>query len=552
MGEKDRVQPEASQAAQSQTRQDAMAKTVLSASGGTSAPASSPDGAVELLQKTFSDASAPSTASMPPTSDPGQLRGSTHLGRYALLRKLGEGGMGVVYAAYDEELDRRVALKLIHPSLQGDAQVRARILREAQALARVSAPNVVTIYQTGEVDGQVFIAMEFVNGTTLTKWQSEPGRSWQDILRVYLDAGQGLLAAHHVGLIHRDFKPDNVLIGKDGRPRVADFGLARMDNKSGHSTQASGRLSTVSRPGSQQPIMANMTQAGTTLGTPLYMSPEQHLGEATDARSDQFSFCVALFEALYNKLPFAGNTVESLAYNTISGKVQPRPSGSQVPTVVHQAILRGLSPAPAARFPSMRELLATLSYDPAIDRTAGPRVRRRVTNNMIAFMLIAAAGPTVLHRLGLSEFLASLAISFAYFAVFVFMAIRFRRALKNPFHRGFLVYGTVFGAQVLAIQLIGQFLGLSTSQVATLDLVALSSMTCVAASLVLPRMWTMALLGIVAAIVGALHPSYAQHLSSAVVVATTIVSLLLWNRAAAVRAPRSIPGMMPAPPSRPE
>ncbi len=544
MGDKDRAWPPTEP--KKQANQDAMAKTIPSQGDGIMAPAS-PASQVELLQKTFADAAPPSSSSMPPSSDPGQLRGSTHLGRYALLRKLGEGGMGVVYAAYDEELDRRVALKLIHPSLQGDSQVRARILREAQALARVSAPNVVTIYQTGEVDGQVFIAMEFVNGTTLTKWQSEPGRSWQDILRMYLDAGQGLLAAHHVGLIHRDFKPDNVLIGKDGRPRVADFGLARMDNKSGNVTQASGRLSTVSRPGQQQPIMANMTQAGTTLGTPLYMSPEQHLGETTDARSDQFSFCVALFEALYKKLPFAGNSVEALAYNTISGKVQQRPSGTQVPTVVHQAILRGLSAAPAARFPSMRELLAALSYDPAIDRTAGPRVRRRVTNNMIAFMLIAAAGPTVLHRLGLSEFSASLAISFAYLAVFVFMAIRFRRALKNPFHRGFLVYGTVFGAQVLTIQLLGQFLGLSTSQVATLDLVALSAMTCVAAALVLPRMWTMALLGIVAAIVAALQPTYAQHLSSAVVVVTTIVSLLLWNRAAAVRTPRSIPGMLPAP-----
>ncbi len=541
MGEKDRSQPPAG--AQQPEAGDALAKTMPSQDRGKPASVGSDP---ESLVNTIADAQGPSSFP-PPTSDPGQLRGSTQLGRYALLRKLGEGGMGVVYAAYDEELDRRVALKLIHPSLQGDAQVRARILREAQALARVSAPNVVTIYQTGEVDGQVFIAKEFVNGTTLTKWQAEPERSWQDILRMYLDAGQGLLAAHHAGLIHRDFKPDNVLIGKDGRPRVADFGLARMDSKSGNNTTlASGRIATVARPGAHQPIMANMTQAGTTLGTPLYMSPEQHLGEATDARSDQFSFCVALYEALYNKLPFAGNTIESLAFNTISGKIQPRPTGSKIPTVVHQAIVRGLSASPTARFPSMRELLAALSYDPTIDRTAGPRVRRRVTTNMIAFMLIAAAGPSVLHRLGLSEFTASLAISFAYLLVFVFMAVRFRRALKNPFHRGFLVYGTVFGAQVLTIQLVGLSVGLSNSQVATLDLVALSAMTSVAAALVMPRMWTMALLGILAVAVAVLSPVYAQHLSSAVVVVTTIVSLLLWNRAAVIRTPRSIPGMLPA------
>ncbi|HRI49331.1 MAG TPA: protein kinase, partial [Pseudomonadota bacterium] len=107
--------------------------------------------------------------------------------------------------------------------------MRTRILREAQALARVSAPNVVQVYQVGEVDGQLFIAMEFVNGTTLTRWQAEPGRSWQDILRMYIAAGQGVLAAHQAELVHRDFKPDNVLIGKDDRPRVADFGLARFE-----------------------------------------------------------------------------------------------------------------------------------------------------------------------------------------------------------------------------------------------------------------------------------------------------------------------------------
>ena len=134
------------------------------------------------------------------------------VGRYVLLRKLGEGGMGVVYSAYDQELDRKVALKIIHPERQQDPELRSRILREAQALARVSAPNVIHVYQVGEVDGQLFIAMEFVNGTTLSKWQSDPTHTWQDVLRMYINAGNGLQAAHEAGLVHRDFKPWSSLL----------------------------------------------------------------------------------------------------------------------------------------------------------------------------------------------------------------------------------------------------------------------------------------------------------------------------------------------------
>jgi len=180
-----------------------LAKTEVSAPGG-------PE--LSSLATAVNPPSSPSPASPDGTGEPPSLKSHGEqlptLGRYVLLRTLGEGGMGVVYAAYDKELDRKVALKLIHPSRQGDSQLRLRILREAQALARVSAPNVVQVYQVGEVDNQLFIAMEFVNGTTLTKWQSEPGRSWQDILRMYLAVGEGVLAAHQAELVHRDFKPD--------------------------------------------------------------------------------------------------------------------------------------------------------------------------------------------------------------------------------------------------------------------------------------------------------------------------------------------------------
>ena len=490
---------------------------------------------------------APAPSAVPPApSDPGaRLPGTApnHIGRYVVLRPLGEGGMGVVYAAYDEELDRKVALKLIHPSLQGQNEIRTRILREAQALARVSAPNVVTVYEAGEALGQIFIAMEFVNGTTLTKW-SETKRSWQEILRMYLDAGQGLLAAHQAGLVHRDFKPDNVLIGKDGRPRVADFGLARIDEKAeGSASPLSAAVPTVSpvspastgstarRSQEALPLLSPVTQAGAVLGTPLYMSPEQHLGEPTDARSDQFSFCVALYEALYGQLPFAGDTVQSLGFNTISGRIQPRPAGSQVPKPVHLALLRGLSPSPDQRFPSMAELLAALSYDPDVDPTAGPRARRRVALSLIAFMLIALWGMRGLLLLDVSPFRASLATAFAYFGTFVFVAVRFRHALKNPFHRGCILYGLVFGGQVLAIRVVGLLLGLTHVQAVTLDLVALAAMTCVIAPLVLPGLWPVAPLAAGSALVAVALPEYAETLSSWVVALSTFASLYLWNQA---------------------
>ena len=149
------------------------------------------------------------------------------IGRYVLLRKIGEGAMGMVYAAYDEDLDRKVAIKVVHPDYQQSPEFRVRIVREAQALARVSAPNVVQVYEVGEVGNQMYIVMEFVGGITLTSWQAAQKHSWQEILRMYCAAGQGLLAAHDAGLAHRDFKPDNVLVGSDGRPRVVDFGLVR-------------------------------------------------------------------------------------------------------------------------------------------------------------------------------------------------------------------------------------------------------------------------------------------------------------------------------------
>jgi tetratricopeptide (TPR) repeat protein/predicted Ser/Thr protein kinase len=269
----------------------------------------------------------------------------TKLGRYVVLARMGSGGMGVVYAAYDPQLDRRIALKLMHQ--RGDDEAHAerasrRMQAEAKAMAQLSHPNVITVHDVGTIDGRVFIAMEFVDGVPLTEWMRKPGRDWHQLLEVFIKAGRGLEAAHAVGLVHRDFKPDNVLVGDDGRVRVLDFGLAR-------------RIDGTREVGDRRDREA---------GTPAYMSPEQHLGKPLDHRADQFSFCVALYEALYGELPFAARTRLELALAVTDGRVGPAPKRASVPNWLRWALLRGLDPDPEGRWPDMGSLLSALSRDP--------------------------------------------------------------------------------------------------------------------------------------------------------------------------------------------
>jgi tetratricopeptide (TPR) repeat protein/predicted Ser/Thr protein kinase len=276
------------------------------------------------------------------------------LGRYVVLDAVGQGGMGVVYAGYDPELDRKVALKLLRPDRVGSGSEagRLRLLREAQAIARLSHPNVVAVYDAGTLGEQVFVAMEFVDGRTLRQWLTDApeDRSWREIVDVFVHAGRGLAAAHAAGLVHRDFKPDNVLLGGDGRVRVVDFGLARPVGTSAETeTRSEDAASSPSR------LQSPITEWGVVLGTPAYMAPEQLCGEAADARTDQYSFCVALYEALFGRLPFDPESPER--------KPAEPPASSRVPPRVRQAILRGLSAEPADRYPSMDALLRELASD---------------------------------------------------------------------------------------------------------------------------------------------------------------------------------------------
>ncbi|MGB1277004.1 MAG: protein kinase domain-containing protein, partial [Nannocystaceae bacterium] len=279
---------------------------------------------------------------------------------------LGEGGMGIVYSAYDKELDRKVAVKLLRRTDGGEDGHR-RMQREAQAMARLSHPNVVQVYEVGFYEGQLFVVMEFVEGQTLRTWCRAKSRRWQEVVRVFSEAGRGLAAAHHAGLVHRDFKPENVLIGDDGRVRVLDFGLARAHEVDDAPTGPDAGVFELSEmaeshaSASSSAFASRLTRSGTVLGTPAYMSPEQHMRQPADARSDQFSLCVALHEALAGERPFDEDNRAVLVFAKQTGQVREWPrERTKVPKWLRRAIGRGLSPHPVERWPSMAPLLAEL------------------------------------------------------------------------------------------------------------------------------------------------------------------------------------------------
>ena len=286
------------------------------------------------------------------------------VGRYELHERIGRGGMGAVHRGYDPRLERDVAVKLV-PS--ANPRIRQRMLREAEALARLSHPNVVQIFDVGTYDSRdrdggqgVFIVMELVRGGTLTQWLREGSQSYEAIVAKLVAAGRGLVAAHAAGLIHRDFKPENVLLAGE-RVLVADFGLARAAR---HDSEPSSEHA-VPVTGNHEVVGGHLGEAITTvgmaLGTPPYMAPEQHADEHVDERSDQYSFCVALWEALYGELPFRGVGLDALLRAKLLDVPVLHADAHHVPRNVHRAMLRGLAADPGARWPALAELVDTLA-----------------------------------------------------------------------------------------------------------------------------------------------------------------------------------------------
>ncbi len=297
-------------------------------------------------------------------------RGST-VGRFVVVDTLGHGAMGTVYAAWDPSLDRKVAVKLLHARTGAPGQrheARARLLREAHAMARISHPNVVAVFDVGETeDDAVFVAMEVVEGGTVQDWLRSRPRPWREVLRLFCAAGDGLEAAHRAGVIHRDFKLENVLVGADGRPRVTDFGLARATDDGLAASAPSAEMADeigVPAPRPSGPLDLPLTQSGAVMGTPGYMAPEQYGEGDVDARADVFAFCASLYRALYGERAFPGETMQEIAMATLHGRIREPRRGAKVPGWLRRILLRGLQVDRERRPASMRELLVALRDTP--------------------------------------------------------------------------------------------------------------------------------------------------------------------------------------------
>jgi tetratricopeptide (TPR) repeat protein len=312
---------------------------------------------------------------------PFEVARGTAIGRYVALQRLGSGGMGVVWAAWDPELDREIAIKLLGRRLAGP-KARDRLLREAQAMARLAHPNIVAVHDVGVIDvggdSQVFVAMEYVRGQTLRKW--ERGRPWREILDAYRQAAHGLAAAHEAGLVHRDFKPDNAMIDDQGRVRVMDFGLAAAYGGLDDDAERWGRGDLLEpdradfgvERSTSDLLSTPITEVGAVIGTPAFMGPEQLDGLGGGPGSDQFALCVSLWQALFGERPFPGDSIEDLLAAIRAGRLRRVPPDSEVPHELVAALTRGLAADPDARWPSMAELAERLQ--PSAEQSSSWRV----------------------------------------------------------------------------------------------------------------------------------------------------------------------------------
>ncbi|MFY0539863.1 serine/threonine-protein kinase [Nannocystis pusilla] len=428
----------------------------------------------------------------------------TLVGRYLVLGYLGSGGMGVVYAAYDPDLDRKIALKLVKTGAS-DSRRRARLLREAQAMARLTHPNVVTVHDVGALGDQVFVAMELVDGVTLTRWMQEHHGDWRTIVAIFIMVGRGLAAAHAVGLIHRDLKPDNIMIGVDGQVRVMDFGLARSSRSNEETTDPAAVNAA---------LAVRVTHTGALLGTPAYMAPEQwKRGSDVGEPADQFAYCVALWEALYGERPFPGRTFAALMLAVTEGKrAEPRAPG-RIPARLRRALERGLSTEPRDRWPSMVALVDELEAISASETRLSLHIGRRGRSlSLLLYFLLTAAVAVIIFAFGdasrptLPDVLVFTYILLLLISAAVALA---RRSLWSS-----LVNRTVAVSYVLCLvttvvhRHFGIAFGQPLAQVFAVDLLLLAALPAAALFPVVPRLAAPSLVPLLAAVVAAVRPEW--------------------------------------------
>ena len=441
---------------------------------------------------------------------PAPLREGARIGRLQILRELGRGAMGSVYAAYDEVLDRKVAVKRLHGAAIDEAGRRAAILREARALARLSHPHIVQIYEVVEDGPEILLAMEFVPGRSLRAWSAD-AHDWRTVLDVLVQAGRGLAAAHAVGVTHGDVKPDNVLVGDDGRVRVVDFGLASWTAPGSTDAPLSTRIA----------------------GTPAYMAPEQFLGRASDPASDQFSYCATLYTCLFGQLPFAADSVVALI---ASHDVPPRPPAvpglpAELPTIV----LRGLAPDRAARWPDMDALLAALARVLASDPEADLALARRQRWTVALVLLVVGSALTVYlfvlrSAVDLQPRDLAIAMGVIFAALAAMLAALWRQIGRNRVNRQFAGIVLAAVAAMLVHRLIGVRLDSPVSHTMIGDLL-LQALAAVAAALTChPRFAWLAGVLVVVAVVATFAPSHAPALFVASVLLTYGLAVVVWRR----------------------
>ena len=500
----------------------------------------------ELLM--FAETASDDRAPRPPSGDVGQELARlpdapVRVGRFSVLYKLGEGGMSLVYAAHDEILDRRVALKKIKPRSSVDSsRLRERLIREARALARLSHPNVVPIYHAELLGAEMYLAMELVPGNDLRSWLQTPladradgsdSRTVEQTLAVFGQIGQGLAAAHEAGVVHRDFKPANVFMGTDGRPRIGDFGLAR-------TTVANPQEDVETT--SADPLAADsheLTADGALLGTPAYMAPEQLQRLPATEASDQFSFCAVLCEALYGKRPYRENSLQAQLQAMNDRPIAALPDRPEVPLAVREALLRGLRFDPDERWPSMQELVVALSPDAVEMRESDTSVARRERVRLILGLatlaiVISAIGQLVqllfphLQPYSPDGILALQLASTPPIVGAVFLA---RQALRqNRFNRQLAALLIVTQLSMTISVAGGVAMGMDPGQLALGSEMILGTLCAFYAVTISSQLWLMAVEAALAIIATVYFPEHATWISQGLVLVICATAITLWLR----------------------